>query len=73
MTARYVIKDKTTGKYYRSARARHLFENWVDDIQLASILYSGVNNSRFSDKRYYEKVYIKIMEEENEYFQEKKS
>ena len=37
MTARYVIKEKTTGKYYRSARARHLFENWVDDIQLASI------------------------------------
>lgn len=62
--SRYVIKDKSNGKYYRSARAKHLFDNWVDDMQLATVFYTDSTNQRFGSQYfndYYEKIYIELM------------
>ena len=61
---RYIIKDKSTGKYYRSARAKHLFDNWVDDMQLATVFYTDAINNRFCSRYFnekFEKIYIEIV------------
>ena len=63
MTARYVLRCKSDGKYYRSARAKHLFDVWVDDIQQATVLYSSAELNRFKDKSLYEKIFVKLVEE----------
>ena len=64
MTSRYVLRCKSNGKYYRSARAKHLGDYWVDDIQQATVLYSNSVFSRFKDKTLYEKVFVKLVEEQ---------
>ena len=63
MTERYIIRRKTDNKYYRSARARHLWDNWVDDMQLATVLYSNSTYNRFTGESVYERVFVKLKEQ----------
>jgi len=61
-----VIQRISDGMYFRTNRKGHMYDNWVKDINEATLYHSeseGTFLSRYTvDKEFYKKVYVEIKE-----------
>ena len=62
MKDRYVLRNKTDNTYYRANR-KGSWDNWVDNINLATVFYTTAINSQHRCMKDCEVVYINFVEE----------
>ena len=60
MAERFVYKERETNLYYRASRKGKLFDNWVKDINLATVFYTNATNNRHRMDFVCDKVYVDI-------------
>lgn len=70
MTGRYVLRNKADNTYYRANR-KGSWDNWVDNINLATVFYTTAINSEHRCMKDCEVVYINFVEESKSVQEEK--
>ena len=60
----FVIQRNEDKKYFRTNKKGRMGDNWVEDINEATLYHSEVVNGKWSyfDKRFYSQIFVEIKE-----------